>query len=88
MIHWPSSIHLRIRRSFIEQEMKQWQITFPINGLHDVIRKPNTETFSWKYSENSIYLKCSCGQWDSGIVDTDKENDAEKESVCQINTNL
>ncbi len=64
--------------------MTQWQISFPIDGLHNVIKEPNTELTVGKvkfYYRDNQHLG-------STIVDSDQGSDAGKEAVCQINKAL
>lgn len=52
--------------------MNRWQISFPINGLHSVIKEPNSElrigTVKFYYRENE--------RIGSVIVDSDQHGDA------------
>jgi hypothetical protein len=64
--------------------MNRWQISFPIQGLHNVIREHNSElrigTVKFYYRENE--------RIGSIIVDSDKHGDAENEGKYQINKSL
>ena len=65
--------------------MTQWQISFPIDGLHDVIKDLDTELtvgnkVKFHYHENE--------RVGSVIVDSDKQSDAEKEAEYLINKSL
>jgi hypothetical protein len=64
--------------------LNRWQISFPINGLHDVIKEPSSELtidkVKFYYRENE--------RVGSVIVDSDKQSDAEKEAAYQINKAL
>lgn len=64
--------------------MNRWQISFPIDGLHDVIKEPGPELtidkVKFHYRENQ--------RIGSAIVEADKQSDADKEAAYQINRAL
>lgn len=64
--------------------MKWWQLSFPINGLQDVIKEPGSELtidkVKFHYRENQ--------RVGTIIVDSDKQSDAEQEASYQINISL
>ena len=64
--------------------MTQWQISFPIDGLRDVLKEPSSELtvnkIKFHYRENEPL--------GSVIIDSDKQSDAQKEAAYQINKSL
>jgi hypothetical protein len=65
-------------------EMTRWQISLPIDGLHDVIKEPTSELtidnikFHYRESERVGMI----------VVESDKRSDAENEAAYQINRSL
>lgn len=64
--------------------MNRWQISFPIDGLHEVIREPNSELtideVKFHYRENE--------RVGSVVVNSEKQSDAESEAAYKINKSL
>jgi hypothetical protein len=64
--------------------MNRWQISFPINGLHDVLKEPNSEL----RIGNVKFFYCENECIGSVIVDSYQHGDAENEAKYQINNSL
>lgn len=71
--------------SLIKETLSQWQIKVPINGLHDVILKPNDELTI----ENKVkFHYCGSERVCSVIVDSNREEDVIKEAWYLIDKSL